>query len=419
MKNNILIIGGGGREHVIGWKLAQSKNVGQLYFAPGNGGTEALGKNIPIASDDVHGLLQFAKKTGIDLTIVGPEASLSLGIVNKFTHEGLPIFGPTHEAAQLETSKVWASEFLKRHNLPHPVSKIFSDPESALLYSKQYQGNVVVKADGLCQGKGVFVCDNIRAASSAIRLLMINKTLGSAGDRIVIQEKLVGREISVMVFSDGTHVAPIITASDYKRLRDGNLGPNTGSMGSVAPSGNATPQQLKKIYELLQYTVQCMKKEGRVYQGVLYAGMMISSGKPYILEFNCRFGDPETEVQLPLLKSDLLSVIEACINGSLSPRFVSFSNQVCVCVILAAPGYPGHYVKKLKIEGLAKPHSKTVTVFHAGTSRKESSIITTGGRVLGITACGSTTKSARAKVYALIGKQIRFNGMQYRTDIGL
>jgi phosphoribosylamine--glycine ligase len=248
---------------------------------------------------------------------------------------------------------------------------------------------------------------------------MINKTLGRAGDRIVIQEKLVGKEVSVMVFSDGTRVAPIIATSDYKRLGDGNVGPNTGSMGSMAPSDNATPQQLKKIYQLLQYAVQCMKKEGRPYQGVLYAGLMIAEGKPYILEFNCRFGDPETEVQLPLLKSDLLSIVEACLNGSLSPRLVSFSNQTCVCVVLAAPGYPGHYLKNIQIVGLAKPHNNTVTVFHAGTSRSESTTITTGGRVLGITAWESSIEKARAQVYALIGKQISFNGMQYRTDIGL
>jgi len=419
MKKNILIIGSGGREHAIGWKLMQSKNIGQLYFAPGNGGTSALGKNIPIASDNVEELLRFAKTAHIDLTIVGPEVPLSLGIVNKFTKENLPIFGPTKEAARLETSKAWAATFLKRHNLPHPVSEIFDDPESALAYSKKFNSNVVIKADGLCQGKGVFVCNNMGDAQQAIQSLIVEKIFGSTGGRIVIQEKLIGKEISVMVFSDGTRVAPIIAASDYKRLKNNNQGPNTGSMGSLAPSSNASIQQLKTIYQLLGRIVECMRQEGIIYRGVLYGGMMIASGKPYILEFNCRFGDPETEAQLPLLTSDLLSIIEACIDGSLSPRLVSFSHQTCVCVILAAPGYPGIYKKNIPIHGLEKLHNQSVIVFHAGTSKEKSKTMTTGGRVLGITACDQTKEKARTKVYTLIEKHIRFTGMQYRTDIGL
>jgi phosphoribosylamine---glycine ligase len=418
-KRTILIVGSGGREHAIGWKLVQSKYIKKIYFAPGNGGTSTVGENIPIASDDVDKLLHFVKTRNVDCTIVGPEIPLSLGIVNRFTAEKQPIFGPTKEAARLETSKVWAEKFLKRNGLPHPRSQTFNDPASALAYCKKLNGNVVIKADGLCQGKGVFVCNNIDNTETAIRSLMVKKIFGSAGEKIIIQEKLIGKEISVMAFSDGLRVVPLIPASDYKRLKDGNRGPNTGSMGSMAPSCNATTVQLKQIHQILSKTVQCMNKEGNRYNGVLYAGVMIAQGKPYILEFNCRFGDPETEVQLPLLKSDLFRIIESCIAGSLSARLVTFKKQVCVCVVLASHGYPGHYLKGVLINGLRTDKQDRVIVFHSGTKKELSVIKTAGGRVLGITAYGQSIEKARQRVYAHIGKQILFIGMQYRKDIGL
>lgn len=417
MKKNILIIGSGAREHAIGWKLGQSKLVGQIFFAPGNGGTQAVGQNVDIGVDDVKKLVQFAKTNAIDLTVVGPEAALAAGIVDAFTGQGLRAFGPTKKAARLETSKAWATEFLKRHNFPIPRSVVFKDPQKARVYAVSLGGSCVVKADGLCQGKGVFVCENKTQTDEAINALMVRAMFGSAGKRIIIQEKLIGPEISVMAFCDGTRAIPLVVAQDYKRAFDGDKGPNTGGMGAVAPANRVGAQMFSRIQTMLSGVVAAMKTEGMPYHGILYAGILVSQGKPYILEFNCRFGDPETQVQLPLLDGDFYSILDACVEGSLVSSMVFWKRQIAVGVVLASRGYPGSYTTGHEISIASDDHND-VSVFHAGTAISDERLLTHGGRVLTVVAVAGDTESARKKAYARIKNGIAFEGMQYRRDIG-
>ncbi len=416
MGKSILIIGGGGREHTIGWKLIQSARVSKLYFAPGNAGTATIGENIPIDPANVTGLIHVARKHQIDVTVVGTEAALAAGIVDRFAKEGLAVFGPTQAAARLETSKVWATQFMKRHGLPCPVSETFHDIQKAIAYAEQLKGNCVVKADGLCQGKGVFVCSSPDEAKKALWAIMVEKVFGEAGRRVVIQEKLAGREVSVMAFCDGNRAIPLVPASDYKRIFDGNRGLNTGGMGSIAPA-NLNKKVLKKIHTLLRQTITSMKKEGLPYRGVLYGGIMLVGDKPYILEYNCRFGDPETQAQLPLLASDLFSIIAAAARGKLTPSMVRWKKKHAVCVVAAARGYPGAFSNGKVISGFEKvTKDKDTVVFHAGTIADNGTIKTNGGRVLGVVAIADSRPTARRKAYAGIQK-ISFSGMQYRKDI--
>ncbi|MBI5619652.1 phosphoribosylamine--glycine ligase [Candidatus Gottesmanbacteria bacterium] len=418
-KQTVLVIGSGGREHAIGWKLARSLQVGKLYFAPGNPGTGEIGENVPIKADDIEGLVAFAKTKNIDITVVGTEASLVAGIVDRFAKDGFRIFGPNKQAARLETSKAWAVEFMARHGVPHPISEIFDHPGEALAYAEKLGGRCVVKADGLCQGKGVFVCNWQEEARRAVTMLMVDKLFGSAGDRVVIQEKLEGKEVSVMAFCDGSRAVPLVAVQDYKRAYDGDHGPNTGSMGSAAPAKHVGPTLLKKIHRLLTLAVKGMGDEGAAYRGILYAGLMIVDGKPYILEFNCRFGDPETQVQLPLLETDLLPILEACIDGRLTAEMVRWKKASAVCVVLASEGYPGIYKTGEIVRGLRQPAGNHgFMVFHAGTSRFGTVVQSAGGRVLGVTATAPTARAARKKAYAAIGNPLSFEGMQYRKDIG-
>lgn len=412
MKRTVLIIGSGGREHAIGWKLKQS--VDTIYFAPGNAGTSMIGENVPIDPIEVGKLVRFAKQHKVSLTVVGTEAALAAGLVDRFARAGLLVFGPTRNAARLETSKVWATKFMKRHTLPCPKSEVFDHVDDAISYAEQLAGVCVVKADGLCQGKGVFICDSVDDAKKALWAIMGEKVFGEAGKRVVIQEKLNGREVSMMAFCDGTRAIPLVAAADYKRIFDGNCGLNTGGMGSVAPVPLGSALR-KNIYELLGKTILAMKKEGFPYRGVLYAGIMIVGSVPYILEYNCRFGDPETQVQLPLLQSDLFSILTAAAGGTLTPRMVHWKRKHAVCVVAAARGYPGAYSNGKVIDGLTNINT---TVFHAGTVLEDGDVITNGGRVLGVVAMGQSRALARKKAYADI-KRISFSGMQYRKDIAL
>lgn len=416
-RQRVLIIGSGGREHAIGWKLCQSPNAAKIYFATGNAGTRDIGENVDIKPADISALLTFAKKENIDITIVGPEAPLALGIVDRFQKENLKIFGPTQKAARLETSKAWAVEFLQENNLPHPKSKIFKDVTNAYVYIKEVSGNCVIKADGLALGKGVYVCNRLDQAEAALEDIMVKKIFGSAGNRVVIQEKLVGREVSVMAFCDGKVAVPIIAAQDHKRAYDRDKGPNTGGMGAFAPA-QVPVSTLKKMQRILSLVVKRMVELGMPYVGILYGGFMISGNETYVLEFNCRFGDPETQVQLPLLESDLLTIFEACINGRLTPEMVSFADTQALCVVLASDGYPGHYETGKEIKGLEKV-SKTngVMVFHAGTKSNKGKVLSDGGRVLGVTATDKTQETSFKKAYQEISK-IYFEGMHYRKDIG-
>ena len=413
MKKSILIIGGGGREHAIGWKLKQSPEVGMLYFAPGNAGTAAIGENIAIDAGNVSKLFRFAKKKKIDLTVVGTEAALAAGLVDRFARDGLAVFGPTKNAARLETSKVWATQFMKRHALPCPQSEVFDDVDAAISYAQHLGGNCVVKADGLCQGKGVFICSTVLDAKKALWAIMVEKVFGPAGNRVVIQEKLTGREVSMMAFCDGKKAVPLISASDYKRIFDGDRGLNTGGMGSVAPA-KLEEKISKKIHRLLNKTVQSMKKEGFPYRGLLYAGIMLVGSEPYILEYNCRFGDPETQVQLPLLTSDLFPILSSAAVGTLKPTQVTWAKKSAVCVVAAAAGYPGAFSNGKIIKGL----DTNMMVFHAGTISEGDIVRTNGGRVLGLVGVAQSRAGARKKAYVGV-KKISFTGIQYRKDIAL
>jgi len=418
---NILVIGSGGREHALGWKLSQSPQVGQLYFAPGNRGTQLVGKNVDIGAEEIEKLVQFAANKEIDLTVVGPEAPLEKGIVNLFEENHLTIFGPSKEAAQLETSKSWAVEFMARCHIPHPQSQTFKEAKRAMAFINSLTWpKMVIKASGLAAGKGVFLPENSQEAIEAITRMIVKKEFAKAGEEIVIQERLTGPEVSVFALSDGKTAIPFLSAQDYKRVFDGNQGPNTGGMGSYAP----VPFMGKELWqiiqrEILQPTIDGMRKEGYPYKGLLYAGLMITPKGPKVLEFNARFGDPETQPLMMLLCSDLMMILFSCLEGTLSPKKLSFHKGASVCVVLAAKGYPGDYKKGKVIFGLERIVHPHLQVFQAGTLRKDGLTVTNGGRVLGVTAWGKDLTIARQKAYSVIGKRgVHFSGMHYRREIG-
>src|SRR3989344_1215411 len=416
-KEPILIVGSGGREHALGWKLKQSPKVGTIYFAPGNGGTANIGTNLPIKANDVLALTKFAIKQKIRLTIVGPEAPLVAGIVDYFRQKNLAIFGPTKKAAKLESSKSWALQFMKRHHLPHPEFKVFGDTKLAKKFIQDSQwSEFVIKADGLALGKGVLIANSKKEALQAIEEMT---GFGEAGKTFIIQEKLQGYEVSVVAFTDGKIIVPLLPAQDHKRIFDGDRGPNTGGMGAYAP----VPTVDKKLTTLIQKNIlqpflQGIIKDKLDYRGVIYPGLMITNDGPKVLEFNVRFGDPETQPQMMLLESDLIEIIEACIGGTLSPELVTFKKGSALCITLSAKGYPTSYKKGEEIHGLSVELNDNVQVFHAGTSREDGNIVTTGGRVLSVTATGKTLEEAHKAAYQAIGKDgIWFEGMEYRTDI--
>jgi len=417
----ILVIGGGGREHAIVWKLSQSKVVDKIYCIPGNAGISEVAECLEIESKDISALLDFVKYEWIDLTVVGPEDPLAKGIVDVFQKEGRRIIGPTQAGAQIESSKVFAKDFMKRHKIPTAEYKIFTSYTHAEEYIRLKGTPIVIKADGLAAGKGVFVCQNYDEAVDALRIIMKEKVFGSAGDKVVIEECLKGQEVSYLVFTDGKSIVPMVTSKDHKRLLDNDEGPNTGGMGTFSPNPAVTPELEQEILEtVIKPTIKGLKSEGIIYKGILYAGLMIVNGKPYVLEFNCRFGDPETQVILLRLETDIIDIFMAISEQRLSKVNVKWSDEASLCVILASEGYPGKYRKGLPITGLEMVKGlKDVIVFHAGTKfNKEGAIVTSGGRVLGVTALGNDLQEARQKAYSAVGL-INFEGMQYRKDIGL
>ncbi len=415
----VLIIGSGGREHALGWKLKQSPQVKKIYFAPGNGGTEKIGENIKIAAEDIKKLLKFALTNEIDLTVVGPEAPLALGIVDVFLKKNLLIFGPTKKAALLESNKAWANKFMKKYHIPHPQSFIFSEYDKAVSFLKTYSGLVVVKASGLALGKGVVIPKNKKEAIEAVKKIMVKREFGEAGNKTVIQEKLDGQEISILAFTDGKTIIPLLAAQDHKRIFDQDKGPNTGGMGAYAPVPLVTKKLINEINTtILKPTILGMKKEGAPYKGVLYAGLMITKNGPKVLEYNCRFGDPEVQPLLMLLRNDLLPLILACVKGRLSKQKIAFKRGSSICVVLASKGYPGHYQKGKTIDGLNIKQNHDLQIFHAGTIQNNNQTLTSSGRVLGVTGYGKNLKEAIKKVYKIIGKNgVNFEGMQYRKDI--
>jgi len=419
-KLRILVVGQGGREHALGWQLSQSPLVKKIFFAPGNSGTENLGENINIKVDEIEKLADFAKKEKIDLIIVGPELPLVLGIVDFFQKKGLKIIGPTKKASLIEGSKIFAKKLMSKYNIPTAKYEIFTNFHLAEKYLKKTTYPLVIKADGLCQGKGTKVCDNQKEAEEFLKKLMVKKIFGSAGEKVVIEECLTGQEISFMVITDGKDFLSFLPSQDHKRLLDNNQGPNTGGMGAYAPVPFVNKNLIKRIEkEIVSPTISALAKEGCSYQGILYPGLILTKKGPKVLEFNCRFGDPETQPLMMLLQSDLLAIFLSLIEGKLKKKKLVFKKGAAVCVVLAAKGYPGNYEKGGIIYGLDKIKNKDIQVFHAGTAKKNNQIVVAGGRVLGITGYSSSLFLALKKVYKAIGKKgVYFNNMSYRKDIG-
>jgi phosphoribosylamine---glycine ligase len=414
----LLVIGSGGREHALAWKLAQSKRVQKVYVAPGNAGTATEDGLENVDLSQVEDLVAFAKKNDVYLTVVGPEAPLSAGVVDAFQAAGLKIFGPTRAAAQLEASKDFAKSFMVRHKLPTALHRTFTDPAEAKAFVAKRGAPIVVKADGLAAGKGVVVATSVQEATDAIDSMLTQNKFGAAGARVVVEEFLDGEEASFIVMSDGMHILPLATSQDHKRLKDGDQGPNTGGMGAYSPAPVVTPKIHSRVMrEIIQPAVQGMAKDGVPYVGFLYAGLMIDkAGNPKTLEFNCRMGDPETQPIILRLKSDLLDLVEHAVNGKLNEIEAEWDRRSALGVVLAAHGYPEEPRKGDRIEGLPKP-GDDCRVFHAGTRLEGKTPVTSGGRVLCVTALGDSVRMARTRAYDAIDG-IRFDGMQYRKDIG-
>jgi len=420
----ILIIGSGAREHALAWKISQSKLAGKIFCAPGNGGIRNVAECISISANDLTGLLDFARREKIDFTIVGPEIPLALGIVDEFNKYGLIIFGPNKKAAQLEASKIFAKELMAKYSIPTADFKIFDDAKEANNYIEEKGAPCVIKADGLAAGKGVVVAKTIEEAKAAVDSILKDKVFGKAGSRIIIEECLQGQEASILVLTDSKNIIPLASSQDHKRIFDNDLGPNTGGMGAYSPAPIVTESIFKEILDKVIYrTIDGLVKEGIEYKGILYAGIMLTKDGPKTLEFNVRFGDPETEAILPRIKSDLLEAMIASAQGNLSKIVrsggLNWDERSCVCVVCASKGYPGDYEKGKEISGLEDAGKlKDVIVFHAGTQKKENKIVTSGGRVLAVTALGSTIKEAIDLSYKAVSR-IDFEGMHFRKDIGL
>lgn len=427
----VLVVGSGGREHALVWKIKQSPtfNVGayghtplqssKIFCAPGNAGIAQIAECVDIKADDIPGLLSFAQKEQIDLTVVGPEGPLTLGIVDDFEKTGLRIFGASKRAAEIEWSKAFSKALMKKYGIPTADYKVFTDREKAVSYLKERGVPIVVKASGLAAGKGVIVATTLNEAVSAVDLIMKDKAFGPAGDELIIEEFLDGEEVSLLAFTDGKTILPMPSAQDHKRVYDNDEGPNTGGMGVYSPAPVLTEALLDKVMrEIMIPTVKGMVSEGRPYKGVLYAGLMITRNGPKVLEFNARFGDPETQPLMMRMNTDLVEVIDAVIDGRLKEITIEWDKKAAVCVVMAAGGYPGDYRKGDEIEGLEEAaRMDDVMVFHAGTALKNGKVVSNGGRVLGVTALGSDIREAINEVYRAVSK-ITWNGVHYRKDIG-
>jgi len=412
----VLVIGSGGREHALVWKLRRSPRVQKLYCAPGNAGIAADAECVPIAADDLPGVERFAREAAIDLTVVGPELPLTLGLVDRFAAAGLRAFGPTAAAARLEGSKAFTKELCHQHHVPGAAFGVFRDPADATAYIREVGAPVVVKADGLASGKGVFICPTVAEATRAVDELMRGRVLGDAGTQVVVEEFLEGEEVSFMALSDGTTVLPLATSQDHKRVHDGDRGPNTGGMGAYSPAPVVGPALHERVMrEIIEPVVHGLARQGTPYVGVLYAGLMVQGDRAKLLEFNVRFGDPEAQVLLVRLRSDLVDLLERATAGRLAGASVDWDPRAAVCVVLAAEGYPGAVERGRPIVGVDEVTE--AVVFHAGTRRRDGVLVTDGGRVLGVTALGGTTRAAVEAAYGAAAC-IRWPGMHYRRDIG-
>jgi len=416
---NVLVVGSGGREHALVWKIAQSPLVKKVYCAPGNAGIARHAECVNIGPTEIARLRKLAIDKGIDLTVVGPEAPLCEGIVDFFTAKGLSIFGPTQRAARLEGSKVFAKQLMERHGIPTARFRVFNGVELARDYIDRVGAPVVVKADGLAAGKGVIVCKTVQEARAAVNKIMIDRAFGDSGDQIVIEDCLSGEEASVLAFTDGKNIALMPSAQDHKAVYDGDEGPNTGGMGAYSPAPVITPELERTIErDVIVQAVHAMNREERPYRGVLYAGLMITEEGPFVLEFNCRLGDPELQPLIMRLKSDLVPILLATIEGNLDEVEIEWDVRPALCVVMASGGYPGPYEKGFPIKGLEDVEEMDdVVVFHSGTALVDGQVVTAGGRVLGVTARGDTIADARERAYEAV-RRISFEGAHYRTDIG-
>ena len=412
----VMVIGGGAREHALAWKIAQSPRVKKLFVAPGNAGTSKIAQNLPIKPTEIDSLVKTVQNFGIHLVVVGPEGPLAAGIVDKFQKVGIPAFGPTAAATRIEASKVFALELMEAYDIPHPHGEVFSTFGGATDFISTQIPPIIVKADGLAAGKGVVVAKTNQEALEAVYNFIVKRTLGDAGSQVVIQECVFGKEVSLIAFTDGKIVVPMVTACDYKRVFDGDQGPNTGGMGSYSPSEFLTEAMIQEYTQtILIPTVKAMAAEGRPFKGILYAGLMITEEGPKVLEFNARFGDPETQAVIPLLKTDLVDIILAINNGTLDQVKIEWENKSCVGVVMASEGYPGNPKTNIPIIGLDDV-DPDIIIFHAGTKAEKGKILTDGGRVLTVTAIGETMAEARNKAYANVSR-IHFKGCHYRKDI--
>jgi len=414
----VLVVGGGGREHAICWKLAQSPRVTELFCAPGNAGIAQVATCVPIKATDVDSMVKWAKENAMDFVMVAPDDPLALGMVDAMDATGIPAFGPRANAAIIEASKAFSKELMKKYNIPTAQYETFTDLDKALTYIREQGAPIVVKADGLALGKGVVVAATVEEAEQAVREMMEDKKFGDSGSTVVIEECMVGPEVTVLAFCDGEHLVPMLSSQDHKRAYDGNKGPNTGGMGAFCPSPNYTPE----IAEFCQKniflpTVNALKAEGRPFQGVIYFGLMLTKDGPRVVEYNARFGDPETQPILSMLDTDLMDIFEACVNGTLDKVEIKWKDGAACCIVLASGGYPVSYQSGYPISGLEEAGQKA-TVFHAGTKvNDKGEIVNAGGRVLGVTATGSSLSDAIAKAYDA-AKPITWTDMHFRTDIG-
>ena len=425
---NVLMIGGGGREHALGWKLKQSKRCGKVFFLPGNAGTAQVGRNVsidlsPVTTKAVDEISRFCRQNKVGLVVIGPEDPLAEGLADRLTAEGLKVFGPSREAAQLEADKGWAKQLMRSASVPTAESRTFTSPDTALSYVRAHETPVVVKAAGLAKGKGVIVCGNAQEAEQAVKRIMIDLAYGEAGRKVVVEERLVGEEVSILALVDGRNIYVMEPAQDHKPVGEGDTGPNTGGMGAYTPipkeaglMDEATMARVER--EVLVPTVDALRREGVEYRGVLYAGMMLTAGGPKVLEFNCRFGDPECQPLMARLRGDLLGAMLATADGDLERADLSWDARVACCVVICSGGYPGEYRKGLPIHGLDEAASmEDVFVFHAGTADRDGEVVTAGGRVLNVVALGRDLAEARDRANAACEK-IHFEGAFYRHDIG-
>lgn len=415
----VLIVGGGGREHAIAWKISRSKKVEKMYCAPGNAGIAELAECVPIGVTETEKLAEFAAQKKIDLTVIGPDDSLGAGVVDAFEAKGLRVFGPRKNAAMIEGSKAFSKDLMKKYNIPTAAYEVFDNAEAAIEYLKKSPYPIVLKADGLALGKGVLICNTYDEAVAGVKAIMEEKQFGSAGDKLVIEEFMTGPEVSVLAFCDGTHIKTMTSAQDHKRAKDGDEGLNTGGMGTFSPTPFYTEEidAFCKKY-IYQPTMDAMRAEGRPFTGVLFVGLMLTPDGPRVLEYNARFGDPETQVVLPRMENDIVDVFEACIDGKLDTIDLKFADNAAVCVVLASEGYPEHYEKGFPITGLETFAEKDgYYVFHAGTRFADGRVVTNGGRVLGVVAAGDDLKGARANAYAAT-EWISFANKYKRNDIG-